>query len=550
LPLLHKFHLFGAVVAFFFFIQKKLLAVRAFYLSVAFVCLNTLTFAQNPYPRTELRGVWITTVNNIDWPSRRALSTEMQQKEYRDLLDKFKKHNFNAVLTQIRPAADALYESSYELWSEVLSGKQGTPPEPYYDPTAWMIQECKKRNLEFHAWVNPFRAVSSTAFSNIHPEHITRRRPEWFFRYGDRIYFNPGIPDVREYLVKVILEIVRKYDIDGLHFDDYFYPYKITGERINDDDTFDKYGKNFTNIEDWRRNNIDLFIQAISDSLRAIKPKVKFGISPAGGWRNKSQDARGSDTRVGQPSYDHVYADTRKWLELGWLDYITPQIYWSTQSKYAPYEVMIDWWNKNAFQRHIYGGQAVFKIASPEEESTWHQPSELFRQIKLNRLYKNVKGSMFFSAKHLLRNPLKIMDSLEQKYYKYPAIVPAMPWKDSIAPLPPDSLKATVVEENNVVLKWKPPKAATDGEMPAYYVVFRFDNELAINTEDASKIVAIQAETFFLDKNLEKNKRYVYVIKSFDKLHNESKQYSIVRIATVRKLTMASPIKEGKIEDE
>lgn len=534
----------------FISVSKSFVVVLKLYTCLFSLIIFSFGFAQNPYPRTELRGVWITTVSNIDWPSRRALSTEMQQKEYIELLDKFKKHNFNSILTQIRPAADALYESSYEPWSEVLQGKQGQAPNPYYDPTAWMIAECKKRNLEFHAWVNPFRAVSSATFSNIHPEHITKRRPEWFFRYGDRIYFNPGIPDVRAYLVNVIVEIVRKYDIDGLHFDDYFYPYKVTGEYINDDDTFDKYGKSFTNIADWRRNNIDLFIQAISDSVKSIKPKVKFGISPVGGWRNKAQDPRGSDSRVGQPSYDYLYADTRKWLELGWVDYITPQIYWSTQSKYAPYQVMIDWWDKNSFQKHIYGGQAVFKIASPEEESTWHQPAELFRQINLNRLYRNVKGSMFFSAKHLLRNPLKIMDSLQLKYYKYPAIVPAMPWKDSIPPLPPDSLRGTVVEENNVVLKWQNPQAAADGELPAYYVIFRFENELAINTEDASKILAIQTETFFLDKNVEKNKRYVYVIKSFDKLHNESKQYAIVKIATVRKLTMASPIKEGKIEDD
>jgi len=496
-----------------------------------------------------MRAVWITTVGNIDWPSRKNLDAETQQKEYIEILEKLKKHNFNAVLTQIRPSADALYESSYELWSEVLQGKQGSPPNPYYDPTAWMIQQCHQRGMEFHAWVNPFRAVSSITFSNIHQDHITKKEPTWFFKYGDRVYFNPGIPEVRTYLVKIALEIARKYDIDGLHFDDYFYPYKINGQDINDDDTFDKFGKDFTNIEDWRRNNIDLFIQAISDSLKVIKPKVKFGISPVGGWRNKSQDPRGSDTRVGQPAYDHLYADTRKWLEKGWIDYLTPQIYWSTQSKYAPYEVLISWWNENNFGRHIYGGHGAFKIGMLDEESTWQESSEIFKQIMLNRKYKNIQGSMFFSAKSLTKNPLKILDTLQSKYYKYPALLPAMPWKDAVPPLPPDSLRATVVE-GSIVLKWVHPKAASDGEKPMYYVVARFDNELAMNLNDASKIIAIQKDNFLLDKEVESNKRYVYVIKSMDKLHNESTQSAVVKIATVRKLTMASPIKEGKLEND
>ncbi|PKQ68626.1 glycoside hydrolase family 10 protein [Raineya orbicola] len=505
-------------------------------------------FAQkNLYPRTEMRAVWVTTVANIDFPSRKGLSAEEQKKEFINILEKCKQLNFNAIIVQVRPAADALYESSFELWSEVLQGKQGIAPD--YDPLAFMIEESRKRLLEFHAWVNPFRAIANINFSHIHPEHITRKRPEWFFRYGDRVYFNPGIPEVREYLLQVILEIVRKYDIDGLHFDDYFYPYPIAGEKINDDNTFDKFGKDFRNIEDWRRNNIDLFVQAVSDSIRAIKPKMKFGISPAGGWRNKNKDSRGSATNLGQPAYDNVFADTRKWLEQGWVDYLSPQTYWTIASPQASFKVLAEWWNENNFGRHIYSGHALFKIANSEEKDNWNDSQEILRQIRLSRSLKNVRGSMFFSLKHLLRNPLKICDSLQNSVFRFPALVPAMPWKDSIPPLPPDSLKANVFH-NNVLLYWQSPQAAPDNEKPDYYVVFRFQNEMEINFEDASKIVAILRENYFLDKNLEQNRRYIYAIKSFDRLHNESKQYAKVTIATVKKLTMASPIKDGEIRED
>lgn len=509
---------------------------------------QVVVWAQVPYyPRTEMRAVWITTLGNVDFPSRKGLSAEEQKKEFINIVEKCKKLNFNTLIVQVRPSADALYESSYELWSEVLQGKQGVSPG--YDPLLFMLQECHKRLIEFHAWVNPFRAISNIHYNHIHPEHITRRKPEWFFRYGDRVYFNPGIPEVRNYLLNVILEIVRKYDIDGLHFDDYFYPYPISGEKINDESTFAQYGKDFKNIEDWRRNNIDLFIQAVADSVRAIKPKLKFGISPAGGWRNKSKDPRGSATMLGQPSYDNVFADTRKWLEKGWVDYLTPQTYWTIASLQASYKVLIEWWNENHFGRHIYGGHALFKLANPEEKDNWKSSQEILQQIRLNRSLKNVKGSMFFSLKHLLRNPLQICDSLQKTLFRFPATVPPMPWKDSIPPLAPDSLRANVFH-NNVLLYWNTPLPAADGEQPYYFVVFRFQNEMEVNFEDASKIVSIQQENYFIDKNLEPNRRFIYIVKSFDRLHNESKKYAKVIVTTVKKLTMASPIQEGVVEED
>lgn len=280
---------------------------RLLFLSAAFF-FHSLAHAQTA-PKREFRAVWIASVANIDWPSQKGLSSVTQMEEFRYILEEHQKNGMNAVIVQVRPTADALYPSQLELWSSWLTGKQGQEPNPPYDPLAFQIEEAHQRNMEFHAWFNPYRATFDTISANLSPQHITRTKPEWFIQYGDKIYFNPGLPEVRNYITRIILDVVRRYDVDGVHFDDYFYPYAIPNKPFPDDSTFARYPNGFKNKDDWRRHNVDLLIKMVSDSLQATKPYVKFGISPFGVWKNKSAiDPDGSDTKAGSPTYYALYA--------------------------------------------------------------------------------------------------------------------------------------------------------------------------------------------------------------------------------------------------
>ncbi|MBC7416963.1 MAG: family 10 glycosylhydrolase, partial [Pedobacter sp.] len=281
----------------------------------------------NIAPKREFRGVWVATVANIDWPSKPGLSTDQQKQELIGILDRHKAEGMNAIILQIRPAADAFYAKSREPWSYWLMGKQGLAPAPGYDPLEFAIKEAHARGMELHAWFNPYRASMSanTVFAKNHPTQI---HPDWFFTYGGKKQFDPGIPEVRDYIIQVILDVVKQYNIDGVHFDDYFYPYPIAGQRIDDAATYSKYGGDFKDINDWRRNNVDLLIKELDDSVHYYKKFVKFGISPFGIWRNSYEDPEGSESS-GLSNYAELYADSRKWIKEGWVDYINPQIYFT-----------------------------------------------------------------------------------------------------------------------------------------------------------------------------------------------------------------------------
>ena len=293
-------------------------------------------------PKREFRGIWMASVDNIDWPSRSGLTAGEQKDELIKMLDAHQRAGINAIMLQIRPAADALYLKSREPWSKWLTGKQGVAPGPSYDPLEFAITEAHKRGMELHAWFNPYRASTDNKFAALSPQHITKIKPKWFFTYGGIKLFNPGIPEVRDYIVSVFLDVVDNYDIDGVHLDDYFYPYQITGQHINDLLTFQKYGTGFDNIKDWRRNNVDLLIKTLSDSIHKHKPYVKFGISPFGVWANKYQNPEGSETHGGS-SFFELFADSRKWVKEGWVDYINPQIYWPIDDANCPFNKLMDW---------------------------------------------------------------------------------------------------------------------------------------------------------------------------------------------------------------
>ncbi|GAB3818118.1 family 10 glycosylhydrolase [Pontibacter rugosus] len=404
---------------------------RAFY-SLFLLLLNFAVLAQTPSPKREFRAVWIASVANIDWPAQKGLSTEAQQKAFTAILDDHQKNGMNAVIVQIRPAADALYRSQLEPWSEWLTGKQGKELSSPYDPLDFMLTQSHQHGMEFHAWFNPYRATFD-AKAITAPDHITRRKPEWFIKYDGKLLFNPGIPEVRTYITSVIMDVVRRYDIDGVHFDDYFYPYPVANTAFADDSTFTRYNNGFRNKNDWRRNNVDLLIKGISDSINAVKPYVKFGISPFGVWKNKAEDPAGSATRAGAPTYSTLYADTRKWMQLGWIDYLVPQVYWHIGHKAADYKTIVEWWSLNSFNRHLYIGHSAYKVGT-DANAAWQDSNEIPRQLRLNRSLPAVGGSVYFSSKSVLKNTNHMQDSL-RSYYCYPALVPLMNWKQA-KPLP------------------------------------------------------------------------------------------------------------------
>ena len=383
-----------------------------------------ITDAQWSSPNFEFRGVWVASVDNIDWPSKKTLSVPKQKEEFIRLLEMHQRNGMNAMIVQIRPAADALYPSQYEPWSEFLTGKQGLPPTPYYDPLIFMITETHKRGMEFHAWLNPYRAIFNIHTSSISPSHLTKIHPEWFLIYGDKKYFNPGLPEVRKHTARVVRDLVTRYDLDGIHMDDYFYPYRITGKEFPDQKDYEKYG-NGLNKENWRRSNCDSIILLIHNIVRTVNPRIKFGISPFGVWRNKSQDPMGSDTKAGQTNFDDLYADILLWLQKGWIDYVVPQLYWERGHKLADYGILLDWWNQHSYGRHLYIGQGIYRAGS---NVAWKNTEEIPKQIQELRNYPTTQGSVYFSSKTFDKNPNGWNDSLRNRYYRYPAIVPPMPW--------------------------------------------------------------------------------------------------------------------------
>lgn len=493
---------------------------RIFLISLFITIFSLYSFSQEEINiKREFRGVWIATVSNIDWPSKPGLPAEKQKQEFIDLLNFHHNLGINAVIVQIRPASDALYNSNYEPWSYWLTGKQGRKPKPYYDPLAFMIKEAHQRNMEFHAWINPFRATIQ-GNTKTRKNHINRKHPEWILEYAGQEVINPGIPEARAYIIKIINDIVQRYDIDAIHFDDYFYPYPENGKEFPDEKDFIKNKTGFDNIDDWRRNNIDILIKSIHDGIISIKPEVKFGISPFGIWRNKRSDSLGSST-YGLPSYDAIYADSRKWLQKGWIDYIVPQIYWSMENKYASYDTLVNWWNKNSFNRHLYIGHSAYKI-NDEKDKAWQDLKQIPNQVKLNRSLKNVDGSVFFSSKVLVNNKGRLADSLKHNYYKFPALLPLMPWKDSIPPEPPLNLQTSKSKEG-IFIRWDEAGKARDSDQASAYVIYRFTGENYSPTLASSiaGIVNSSVHTFFdtLTSNIDS---VTYGVTALDNMHNES----------------------------
>jgi uncharacterized lipoprotein YddW (UPF0748 family) len=392
----------------------------AFILFIAHCLLPIVLFSQN---KPEFRGVWVATVTNIDWPSANNLSSDSQKVEFIKLLDKHKANGMNAIIMQIRPATDAFYPSPYEPWSEWLTGKQGQPPVPYYDPLEFMVTETHKRGMEFHAWMNPYRAVFNITTTAVSATHVTRLHPDWFLTYGDKKYFDPGNKQVQQFVTNVVKDVVGRYDIDAIHFDDYFYPYRIAGKEFPDDEKYKLYGNGMSK-DDWRRSNTDSIIKMLSIAIKKENKKCQFGISPFGVWRNMDKDSiNGSNTRAGQTNYDDLYADILLWLKNGWIDYVAPQIYWEFEQKAAPYQTILDWWSTHTYGKNCYIGLGIYKAGS---NAYWKDKTQLPRQIQALRNTPNIQGMIFFSSKSFDKNPNGWSDSLRLNYFAVPAKTPVI----------------------------------------------------------------------------------------------------------------------------
>lgn len=411
--------------------MKKRIPLFLYFFSV---CSFAIAQSSSQNPLFEFRGVWVASVVNCDFPSSKNLSTEEQKAEFIKLANLHQRNGMNALVVQVRPSADALYPSKYEPWSEFLTGKQGVAPNPYYDPLQFMIDETHKRGMEFHAWLNPYRAVFNIKESSVASNHITKTKPEWFLNYDGKKFFNPALQEVRTHFIKIVNDIIERYAVDGIHIDDYFYPYpNAKGTDFPDWKYYKMYGNGLSKA-DWRRSNCDSIIKQIWQAVNAQPRRVKFGISPFGVWRNASMDVSGSNTNAGITNYDNLYADILLWIKKGWVDYVAPQLYWERGHNLCDYDILLDWWSKYTGGRHLYIGHAPYRAGSSKG---WRDKNELPNEIKNLRKYNTVQGSVYFSSVSFNKNPNGWNDSLQQNYYATPAIVPPMPWIDNEKPSQP-----------------------------------------------------------------------------------------------------------------
>ncbi len=478
------------------------------------LCLS----AQSPTPpKREFRGAWIQCVNG----QFQGLSRDQMQATLIRQLDRLQACGINAIIFQVRAEADALYASPYEPWSRFLTGRQGMSPVPYWDPLEWMIEQCHKRGMELHAWINPYRAKTkgTTELATTHP-YV--KQPDRFFAYDGQLLFDPGLEENRRYICRIASDIVRRYDVDGLHMDDYFYPYPAAGQSIPDDATFRACPNGFTDRAAWRRNNVNLLVQALHDTIRAVKPWVKFGISPFGIYHNAQPGSNipGSATR-GLQNYDDLYADVLHWVDMGWVDYLIPQVYWEIGHSAADYKTLVEWWARYAGARPLFIGQDVLRTvqaADPANPSS-HQ---MARKMQIQRAQSTVGGSCQWYAAAVVDNPGNYAAALERDYHRYPALQPLMPFIDGDPPKKVRRLK-DVWTSDGYLLFWTPPKARRPMDEARLYVVYRFAKGEKVDTSDPSHIVAVTPDTYYKLPYQNGKKKYTYVVTALDRLQNESK---------------------------
>ena len=483
---------------------------------VTFVIALALTLGMTAQNKREFRGAWIQCVNG----QFMGKSTHEIQSMLSNQLDELQKDGVNAIIFQVRAECDALYESDLEPWSKFLTGVQGKAPSPYWDPLAWMVEQCHQRGMELHAWINPYRAKhGSTSMGQLSDKSVVVKQPNLCFSYDNLVLLNPGLKEAADYTCKVAADIVKRYDIDGFHIDDYFYPYPVAGKKIPDQELFQKNSHGFWSIGDWRRDNVSRFIKQLGETIHQVKPWVKFGVSPFGIYRNKRNDPNGSETN-GLQNYDDLYADVLLWVNNGWIDYCVPQLYWEIGNRAADYKTLITWWNKNAGQRPLYIGEDIERTAKYADLAN-PKSHQLPAKHKLHQEMNNVKGTVLWYAKTAADNVGNIGHTLRDYYWKYPALQPAMPFMDNKAPKGVKSLKFKWTEQGPM-LTWKAPKGKKWGDVVNKFVIYQFKDGEKINLDDASHILKITTYTSFKVPYV-KDGKSTFVVTALDRVGNESK---------------------------
>ncbi|KMT21097.1 glycoside hydrolase family 10 protein [Clostridium cylindrosporum] len=497
-------------------------------------------------PNAEFRSAWVSTIWNLDFKQTNGSASAFKS-EYTRVLNAFNSMNMNAVTFQVRPANDAFYPSTLNPWSKYLTGTQGKSPEAGFDPLAYMVSETHKKGMEFHAWFNPYRVTESAQtgktkeqiLATLSSNNFARKNPDAVMLYNGKLYLNPGEPKAQQFVIDTVMEVVKKYDIDAVHFDDYFYPYGGFKTTNPDIATYKKYGTGFSSIENWRRNNIDNLIKNLNTQIKSAKSDVKFGISPFGIWGSKSKHPSGSPEGEGSAvssgslsSYDDIFADTRKWVKNNWIDYITPQLYWSMNNSISSYKVLVDWWGNvvQGTKCNLYIGHAVYKYrdgeANTNEVADWKNPSEIPNQITYSRNNANVKGSSFFSLRDLESNIVGFKTTLVSSFYTSKVSIPG---SVSVTPsYPTEKLRVYSTGVSNRLV-WIDSKTSTSKS----YNIYRFTGSEAVNTQSTThllKTVNRSGSATYLaynDTTIKLSTKYTYIIEALDSSGNIIKQFKI-----------------------
>ncbi|MCE1190296.1 MAG: family 10 glycosylhydrolase [Ignavibacteria bacterium] len=473
----------------------------------------TTAYSQSIPLKREYRATWLTTVGGSDWPSS-SQSSAQQQQSLIDLLDSLKAYGMNVVIFQVRSECDAMYKSDIEPWSIYLTGTQGKAPNPFYDPLDFAVKEAHKRGMELHAWFNPYRVKGGTfaAAGN----YITNLHPNWIITIEGSKILNPGLDEVRKYVAGVLADVARRYDVDGIHMDDFFYPYpNPTGITNQDDSTFIKYPRGFTDRSSWRRDNVNLLIKMINDSVHAVKPNIKFGMSPFGIWKS------GTPAGItGLSAYSEIFCDAIAWLQKKSVDYITPQLYWAIGGS-QDYTKLMPWWADSAAAngRHFIPGMAAYRIASA------YSASEIPNQIRLNRANPKTQGSVFFTTNSLLTNPKGVTDTMKNDLYRYPALRPIMSWHNTIPPNPPQNVRYAKMPGVGIAgLCWDLPAVASDGDTANMYVIYKGTSGTfnQAYTDNSANIYDITSLRSFPIKKSFTNGPLFFAVTALDQNCNES----------------------------